>query len=117
MDSGARKRTRVRCMINHPPWYDEVLLLRKVNMNHDSVIPYSPSTIAQFKTARVQPRFRWNEESNLGVIEIETSSTLKGTEVHGMTFSMYFDDKELFLIAVGTFISTRTEFRGVEVNA
>jgi hypothetical protein len=81
-----------------------------------SGIPYSPATVAQFKTTRVQPRFRWNEESNFGIIEIETSSTLNGEESHGMTFNMYFDEKELFLIAVGTFISTPTEFKGVEVN-
>jgi len=82
-----------------------------------SGIPYSPSTVSQFRTTRVQPRFRWNDESNLGIIEIETSSTLIGEEVHGITFAMYFDDKELFLVAVGMFLSTRTEFKGVEVNA
>ena len=73
--------------------------------------------MSQFKTTRVAPRFKWHEAKNFGTIEIETSSTLNGEEAHGATFSMYFDDKELFLVAVGMFLSTRTEFAGVEVNA
>ncbi|CAB4155943.1 hypothetical protein UFOVP658_35 [uncultured Caudovirales phage] len=80
-------------------------------------IPYSPVTVSQFKTTRVQPRFKWHEDKNFGTLEIETTSTLNGQEAHGITFGMYFDDKELFLVAAGMFLSTRTEFAGAEVNA
>jgi hypothetical protein len=74
-----------------------------------SSIQYSPTSLTQFRTQKLETRAFWSEEGDYGILQIATTART-GEEINpSIRLELYFDNKIAFLDAVNVTSAIRAE--------
>lgn len=74
-----------------------------------SSIKYSPTSLSQFRTNKIETRAFWSEEGDYGFLQIATQAIVDGEITPSIRLELYFENKIAFLDAVKVTSATRAE--------
>jgi hypothetical protein len=74
-----------------------------------SSIKYSPTSLTQFRTQKLETRAFWSEEGEYGILQIATTAKTGGEIIPSIRLELYFENKIAFLDAVNATSATRAE--------
>lgn len=74
-----------------------------------SSIQYSPTSLTQFRTQKLETRAFWSEEGKYGILQIATEAMTGGEIIPSIRLELYFENRIAFLDAVKATSATRAE--------
>ena len=88
---------------------DSIYLVTTNEREYMSSIQYSPTSLTQFRTQKLETRAFWSEEGEYGILQIATTAKTSGEIIPSIRLELYFENKIAFLDAVKVTSATRAE--------
>ena len=88
---------------------DSIYLVTTNEREYMSSIQYSPTSLTQFRTQKLETRAFWSEEGKYGILQIATTAMTGGEIIPSIRLELYFENRIAFLDAVKATSATRAE--------